>query len=310
VSASPTLLDALTSEVVLLDGGLATEMERRGHDLSSDLWSARLLAENPGEVRAVHAAYFAAGARVATTASYQASYEGLAAIGEDETATDRLLMRSVVLAREAADEAQSRTGRPCWVAASVGPYGAMLADGQEYTGDYGPDMGVDQLRAWHRRRLEVLTSAEPDVLALETVPSLAEAEALLVEVAELGLPSWLALTCEGTSTRRGEDVTEAFVMARDVPSVIAVGINCTDPRDAATLTALAHEASGKPVVVYPNSGELWDGSARCWVGDAAFDPSAVDSWVASGARLVGGCCRVGPTEIAILARQLSGTSAG
>ena len=180
MSASPTLLDVLTSEVVLLDGGLATEMERRGHDLSSDLWSARLLAENPGEVRAVHAAYFAAGARVATTASYQASYEGLAAIGQDETATDGLLRRSVVLAREAADEAQSRTGRPCWVAASVGPYGAMLADGQEYTGDYGPDMGVDQLRAWHRRRLEVLTSAEPDVLALETVPSLAEAEALLV----------------------------------------------------------------------------------------------------------------------------------
>ena len=193
MTASPPLADALAREVVVLDGGLATELEHRGHDLSSDLWSARLLAEDPAEISAVHAAYFAAGARLATTASYQASYEGLAAAGYDAAEADALLGRSVDLARAAAVEAQAGDplGRTRWVAASVGPYGAMLAGGEEYTGDYGPDMDVTRLRAWHRRRLAVLAAAGPDVLALETVPSLAEAEALVAEVADLGVPAWL-----------------------------------------------------------------------------------------------------------------------
>ena len=302
MSASPPLADVLTDEVVVLDGGLATELERRGHDLSSDLWSARLLAEDPDEIRAVHAAYFAAGARVATTASYQASYEGLAATGHDRPAADALLRRSVELARVAAREAQAHdpVGRPRWVAASVGPYGAMLAGGQEYTGDYGSAMGVEALRAWHRPRMEVLASAEPDVLALETVPSLAEAEALVTEAAALGVPAWLSLTCEGLTTRKGEDAAEAFAMARDVDAIVAVGVNCTRPQDVAELADLAARVSGKPVVVYPNSGETWDGAGRRWTGTAGFSALEVDQWLAAGARLVGGCCRVGPAEIAEL----------
>ncbi len=300
MTASATLAQVIGSDVLVIDGGLATELETRGHDLSSDLWSARLLLQHPAEIRAVHAEYFGAGACLATTASYQASYEGLAAVGIDRAGADNLLTRSVTLAREAADEASANSGRTCWVAASVGPYGAMLADGQEYTGEYGPTVGVAQLRAWHRRRLEVLTAAQPDLLALETVPSLAEAEALLLEVAELGVPAWLALTCEGTSTRRGEDVTEAFTMARDVDAIIAVGINCSRPEDVLPLAELASQVSGKPVVAYPNSGESWDGAARRWVGEAGFSTDMVEGWLGAGARLIGGCCRVGPAEIAAM----------
>jgi homocysteine S-methyltransferase len=298
-----SLTDALDAGVVLLDGGLATELESRGHDLSSDLWSARLLAESPDEIAAVHAAYFAAGARVATTASYQASYEGLAATGHDRAAADVLLERSVELARAAAEEAQDRDpqGRPRWVAASVGPYGAMLAGGQEYTGEYGTDVDVTALRTWHRPRMEVLAAAGPDLLALETVPSLAEAEALLAEADALGVPAWLSLTCDGLSTRRGEDVTEAFAMARDVEAIVAVGVNCTRPRDVAALADLAGRVSGKPVVAYPNSGESWDGAERVWTGTPGFSAAEVGQWLAAGARLVGGCCRVGPAEIAELA---------
>jgi homocysteine S-methyltransferase len=304
VSGRPRLGEALRGGVVVLDGGLATELERRGHDLSDDLWSARLLRDDPGEVVATHAAYFAAGARVATSASYQASFEGFAAAGLDRADAERLLRESVRLAAQARDTAED-DGVPRWVAASVGPYGAVLADGSEYRGDYG--LSVDALRRFHRPRLEILADAGADVLACETVPCLAEAEALVAEVDRLGVPAWLSLTCAGLRTRAGEPVQEAFALAAGSPNVVAVGVNCTAPDDVAALVEVA-AGTGLPVVVYPNSGEGWDGEARTWTGDPRFAPDQVRSWVAAGARLVGGCCRVGPTEIRALSDELSETA--
>jgi len=299
----------------VLDGGLATELESAGHDVSSDLWSARLLRDDPGAVLAAHRAYLAAGAQVIISASYQATFEGFAAAGVGREAAAGLLRRSVELARAAAADGDA------WVAASVGPYGAMLAEGQEYTGEYvdpawtgrpGGGLGVAELRAFHRPRLEVLAGADPDVLACETVPCLAEAEALLAEVDRLGVPAWLSLTTvagpDGEPlTRRGEPAAEAFAMAADVRAVIAVGVNCTAPAGVEAAVRTAAAAGGKPVVAYPNSGETWDGPGRIWRGEPGFAADDVTAWVAAGARLVGGCCRVGPEQIADLAAVLRAT---
>jgi homocysteine S-methyltransferase len=199
----------------------------------------------------------------------------------------------------------------------VGPFGAVLAGGQEYTGEYADPgdedaLTVDALRAWHRKRLEVLATAGADVLAIETLPAAREAEALLAEVAALGVPAWLSLTTvthpDGTvRTRLGEAAADVFAQARDVPQIIAVGVNCTDPDGVLPAVRTAAEASGKPVVVYPNSGETWDGAARRWRGSPDFSPDAVGAWVAAGARLVGGCCRVGPAQIGAI-RSAVGTA--
>ncbi|SDR68378.1 homocysteine S-methyltransferase [Friedmanniella luteola] len=302
------LADALATRVVTLDGGLATQLEAEGHDLSSDLWSARLLAEDPDAVVAAHAAFFAAGAEVATTASYQASFGGLAAAGLDRAEATALLRSSVALAERARDAAEAVDDRARYVAASVGPYGAALADGSEYRGDYGLD--VDALRRWHRPRLEVLAGTAADVLACETVPCLAEAEALVAELAVLGRPAWLSLTCDGTRTRAGEPVEEAFALVRGVDAVVAVGVNCTAPDDAGALVALAARASGKPVVVYPNSGEGWDAERRRWAGEGTFAPDAVRGWLDDGARLVGGCCRVTPADIGAVHALVTAAVAG
>lgn len=296
-----TLATALAAGPVLLDGGLATELEARGADLSDALWSARLLHSDPDAIIAAHDAYFRAGARVATSASYQATYEGFAAAGIGHGQAARLMRRSVALAVTARDGWTAADGRARWVAASVGPYGAMLADGSEYRGDYG--LPVAALRAFHRPRLELLAAAGPDVLALETVPCLAEVEALLTEVADLGVPAWLSLSCSGTRTRLGEPVQEAFAMAADVAAVLAVGVNCCRPADVAGLVPLA-AAGGLPVVAYPNGGQEWDAAARRWTGVPGLDLSAVPGWVQAGARLVGGCCRTGPSDIAALGRFL------
>jgi homocysteine S-methyltransferase len=301
---SARLAAALAAGPVVLVGGLATQLEAQGHDLSSSLWSARLLLDDPAAIVEAHRRYFEAGARVAITSSYQASFDGFDAIGIDRAQTESLLRRSVRLAQHARDEVADET--PRWVAASIGPYGAAMADGSEYRGTYG--LTVGELRRWHAPRLAVLADAGADVLALETVPCLAEVEALLAEIDGSGTACWLSVTCDGDRTRAGEPASEAFTMARDVAEVIAVGVNCTAPAVVAALVTSAAHVSGKPVVVYPNSGEGWDATQRAWTGSATFAEGQVEDWVTRGALMVGGCCRVGPGEIGSIAARIAGTA--
>ncbi|MEV6402163.1 homocysteine S-methyltransferase [Streptomyces bobili] len=299
-----SLAEALSTGAVVLDGGMSNQLESAGHDLSDELWSARLLAERPEAITEAHLAYFEAGANVAITSSYQATFEGFAKRGIDRQEAARLLTLSVELAQEAARQARDKGVRqPLWVAASVGPYGAMLADGSEYRGRYG--LTVDELERFHRPRLEVLAAAGPDVLALETVPDAEEAEALLRAVRGLGVPAWLSYSIAGDRTRAGQPLEEAFAPAAEADAVIAVGVNCCAPEDVEGAVATAARVTGKPVVVYPNSGEAWDAEARAWNGRSTFAPEQVLAWRDSGARLIGGCCRVGPEAVASIARTLS-----
>ncbi|MGW0818421.1 homocysteine S-methyltransferase [Streptomyces viridiviolaceus] len=304
---TPTsLAEALTAGPLVLDGGMSNQLEAAGHDLSDELWSARLLAERPEAVTEAHLAYYEAGADVAITASYQATFEGFARHGVGRAGTARLMASSVELARAAAR--RTRTTRPLWVAASAGPYGAMLADGSEYRGRYG--LTVAELERFHRPRLEVLAAARPDVLALETVPDTDEATALLRSVRGLGVPAWLSYTVAGDRTRAGQPLVEAFALAADADEIVAVGVNCCAPEDADRAIGVAARVTGKPVVVYPNSGESWDAGARAWTGRSTFDTERVTAWREAGARLIGGCCRVGPEAIAGIARALSGPAVG
>ncbi|WP_031071513.1 homocysteine S-methyltransferase [Streptomyces sp. NRRL WC-3742] len=295
------LASALAAGPLVLDGGMSNQLAAAGHDLSDALWSARLLADAPEAVVAAHRAYFEAGADVAITASYQASFEGFARRGIGHTEAAYLLASSVDLAREAARALPG--GRRRFVAASVGPYGAVLADGSEYRGRYG--LGVAELAAFHRPRLEVLAAARPDVLALETIPDTDEARALLGLVRGLEVPAWLSYSVVGGRTRAGQPLEEAFALAAEVDEVLAVGVNCCTPEDADRAVALAAEVTGKPVVVYPNSGEEWDAGRRGWHGEPTFRSARVGGWLADGARLVGGCCRVGTDGIAALAAEVA-----
>ncbi len=308
--------EAARPAVTVLDGGLATALERRGHDLSDELWSARLLAEAPEEIVATHLDFFRSGARVATTASYQASFEGFARRGIGRALAAGLMRDSVRLAARArstyVEEVRAAGGDlapgDLLVAASVGPYGAMLADGSEYTGDYGVDDAT--LRAFHQERMEILVDAGADLLALETVPSVQEAIVLLDLLGGFpaGTSAWLSFSCaDGHRTRRGDEVAAAFGLAAGNDRVVAVGVNCTAPHHVQELVVAAAEASGKPVVAYPNSGEAWDAQARAWLPGTGvgLDPADAVRWVEAGARWVGGCCRVSAAHIAPLTAALS-----
>jgi homocysteine S-methyltransferase len=297
--------------VVILDGALATELERRGADLNDALWSARVLLEDPDLIRQVHYDYLAAGADVLTTASYQATFAGFARRGLDQEEAAELMRLSVRLALEARDAfwavPANREGRvrPL-VAASVGPYGAYLADGSEYRGDYG--LSAAELMAFHRPRMAVLAASGADLLACETIPCRIEGEALVALLAEFpGMPAWLSFSC-----RSGEEVSDGgpfalcAALADTSDQVLAVGVNCTAPRYIEDLLAVGRSATGKPLLCYPNSGEAWDPLHNCWIGATGVTDfhTPAQRWHAAGARLVGGCCRTTPEDIEAMRQAL------
>jgi homocysteine S-methyltransferase len=292
--------DAVAAGPIVLDGGLGTLLESHGHDLSSSLWSARLLIEQPDAIRRAHEEYFRAGARVAITSSYQVSYTGLDAAGIGRRDADGVLAHSVRLARQAREDS-GLSPEEAWVAASIGPYGAARADGSEYTGDYG--LSVAQLREWHRPRLHALAAASPDAIAIETVPSLAELEALCRELDGLGVPAWVSVTVADGRLRSGESLAEAFALASSVPEVVAAGVNCCDTAEVSG--ALVELGGRRAGIAYPNSGEEWHADGRSWSGTASAIAAGAPDWVAGGARLVGGCCRVGPDQITAIAAALA-----
>ena len=289
----------------VIDGGLASELEARGARIDGPLWSAHVLEDEPARVKAVHRAYIEAGAQLVATCSYQVSRMGYAEVGLSAAQADAALLRAVRLAREVVAEFPQKR---VLVAASLGPYGAALHNGGEYTGDYA--CSFSDLVRFHRERIQVLDCASgneapdneaPDLLAFETFPSLDEARAVAVALADYPrLKAWFSFSCrDARHTAHGEPIEEAAAFAASLPQTVAVGVNCVAARWLPELIAELKRASQKPVLVYPNSGEGWDAVNRCWSGEtraADYGAQAVQ-WFAAGAQIVGGCCRIGPAHI-------------
>jgi homocysteine S-methyltransferase len=297
--------------VLVLDGALATELERRGADLGDALWSAKMLLEDPDLVRAVHLDYFKAGADVATTATYQASFEGFRRRGIDAQGAARLMRDAVALASAAREEfwsePSSRTGRlKPLIAASVGPYGAMLADGSEYRGHY--PASDRELEAFHRPRLAVLAQSGADLLACETLPCLREA-LILARLLE-GFPAmsaWVSFSCrDGAHNGEGEEMSHCAAALTEHPQIAALGVNCTAPDHVGELLRRMRSRTDKPLVAYPNSGQRYDALAKRWLGEPTSKPwrEYAQEWYRAGARLIGGCCRTTPHDIREIARAL------
>lgn len=306
--------DALLRNVHVLDGGMASELEYLGANINGPLWSAHVLEESPEKIAGVHRAYIEAGAAIIETASYQVSRMGYSEVGLDPARADAALLRSVALAREAASAfSQKRV----LIAASLGPYGAALHNGAEYHGNY--TCTFSDLIEFHRQRIDVLAAVQPaqspDILAFETLPSLAEAEAIGQALApHPELAAWFAFTCrDERHVAHGELLRQCAAAVAAFAQTIAIGVNCTHPALISALIAELRAASDKPIIVYPNSGEGWDAQNRCWTGNGdpvAYRAKAAE-WLAAGAQIIGGCCRTRPThvrEVASVAGDLKAES--
>ena len=275
--------------ITKLDGGLSTALENNGNKLTTSLWTGELILAKPSEITKAHLDFISAGSEIIITSSYQLSYLGCGKRGWSQAQTDDALRASTHLAKDAV----TASGKVVKVAASIGPYGAALADGSEYKGNYGITKSF--LKDFHARRLEVLISTSPDLLALETMPDTFEVEVLLELLSDCPIPYWVSYSCKaGNQTNAGQSFTEAVSLAKNA---MAVGINCTAPE---LITDLLLSAEGiKPFVVYPNSGRSWNAKTKEWEGSsqAGFDELLIKSWISAGAQIIGGCCGIGADEI-------------
>jgi len=300
---------------LVIDGALATELERRGYDLKHELWSAKILLEQPEAIQQLHYDYFKAGADCVITASYQATVAGFMKRGLNKDEAIALIQKSVKLAIAARDEfwkeETNRTGRSKpFVAASVGPYGAFLADGSEYRGNYG--LTEQELMDFHRPRMQALIEAGADMLACETIPCIIEAQAIAKLLKEFpNATAWISF-----SARDEKHISEGQVFAdcvkelEEYPQIVAIGINCTSPRYIPTLIRAAKQATHKPVLVYPNSGEKYDATKHDWDGQRIYESFGEEAkeWYNAGARLIGGCCRTTPEDIQVIAKWARASS--
>ena len=312
----PTIHDPIAeflaqAPVIILDGALATELEQRGANLDDPLWSAKVLLEQPQLIRTVHRDYFQAGADIVTTASYQATFEGFARRGLTDSQTEQLLRASVLLAAEARDDylrdPARQTGRPRpLIAASIGPYGAALADGSEYRGGYA--LTDDELMAFHRPRLAVIAEAGADLIAFETVPSLREALVLARLLEEFPqCCAWISFSCrDGAHTGEGQPIEDCARALDAFSQIVSIGVNCTRPDVIASLLRRMRDQTTKPLLAYPNPGEAYNPGTKSWHGEVAAVPFAAHAfdWYGAGARLIGGCCRTRPEDIRAIRREL------
>jgi homocysteine S-methyltransferase len=306
MAPSPFDPDRLSWPFAVLDGGLSTALEAAGHDLRDELWTARLLIEAADALEAAHRAFAAAGAEIVISASYQASVAGLVGAGASPSQARAAITESTMLARRGAPAAM--------VAASIGPYGAVLGDGSEYVGRY--DLSRRALSDFHRERCALILQGEPDLVAIETMPSVDEIEIVLEVFADLPpVPAWVTITGgDGATTWAGDPAERVGELVSEHPAVVAVGVNCVAPRLVTPmLERLAASCGGRALVAYPNRGRAWDGAQHCWVGDTPVGylelgdlESQIAEWCALGARLIGGCCGYGPDMVAHLRRIRDG----
>lgn len=317
--------DTNTRAIVVLDGAMSTELEKLGTDTANALWGALALEQDPEAVTAVHRSYFAAGAHVATTNTYQATVAGFVDAGLGETQARELIAAGGRLALAAAQDTETRhrenalpidgagsvsadrTVRPALAAGSIGPYGAYLADGSEYTGAYSLTRG--EFEEFHRPRIEALTHAGIRNFAVETQPRLDEVQAVVELLARefSATQAWVSFQVRDSRTLAdGTDLADAARWVDAQPNVVAVGVNCVPPERVTGALEVLCQNTSLPLCCYPNSGDYYDPASKTWTEAAPAErfTEYVTQWVHAGARMIGGCCRTSPDDIALVASRV------
>ena len=287
---------------MIIDGALASELQRRGCDLNDSLWSAKVLIEQPELIQQVHYDYFKAGADCAITASYQATPMGFAQKGIELEESIKLIKTSVKLAQQAKMQYLNdiKEDKALSIAGSVGPYGAYLANGSEYTGDY--QLSESEFIAFHKDRVTALIDAGVDILACETMPSFLEIKALAKLIQQFPMVNcWFSLTLKDQQhISDGTPLIEVIEYLNSIEQIVSVGINCIALEKVTPALEVLSELTGKPLIVYPNSGEQYDPTTKQWHKNHHHNctfANQLDTWIKLGAKLIGGCCQTTPEDI-------------
>lgn len=289
-------------DIVILDGSMSRLLEEQGLEINHRLWTALALVEQPEAIYQVHKQYFDAGANVAITASYQATVKSFEDVGYSEKQAIACIERSVTLAKKAKQD--SKGGQAKWIAGSIGPYGAYLSDGSEYTGAY--QISDYELKDFHEERIKALIASGVDVLAIETIPRLDELRVILNIIAVINFPVWVSISLKDTAhLANGDSLADFQQLVEQDQNVIAYGINCVSPQLVAPVIENLSVAATKPLVAYPNSGAIFDAVTKTWSEEISVEQvfsTDARCWHQKGAKLIGGCCCSTEHDIARLAR--------
>jgi len=308
----------LPDRIMTIDGGFSTQLAFHvGSNIDGDpLWSARYNAVEPTAVIQTHLDFLENGAEIILTNTYQASVEGYTThLKLDREQSIELIKSTVKLAHIARDKFLQTKGnqqdKPL-IFASIGPYGAHLHDGSEYTGSYASRVSSAVIRKWHKVRIDACVEAGVDGLAIETIPCQMEAEAVvdLIHDEYPDLKFWVSFQCkDGQRIADGGDFSSAVEMiwsrveARQKKNLIAIGVNCINPNYVAELFKSLKRKI--PLVVYPNSGEIYS-VEEGWKGEKDCLPleEYVHEWASLGAKFIGGCCRTNASMIQKLRQKV------
>ena len=294
---------------LVIDGGISNELEALGCDLNHDLWTSRLLDSDEEAIRQVHLNYMRAGAQCVASASYQASIPGLMNHGYSHEEARSLIQKSISLVSEARTTfyEENDNHHEVNIVGSIGPYGAYLADGSEYKGNYG--LTHDQLNDFHEERLQLFIESDADIIAFETIPDYTEAQVIAQLSQNISKPSWISFSCKDDHhISDGTPLSECGQLFRSHPSVFAIGANCIPPDYVpGVLNTLKENVGNKKIIIYPNSGGHYDSNGKKWyANDEKFAlKNHADEWINLGADILGGCCKIGAEEIGELKEYLN-----
>lgn len=278
----------------VLDGGLSFPLEEKKIRMNTNLWTAELLISKPELIREVHINYIDSGAKIITTSSYQASFKSLKKRGYSEIQSKNIILKSV----EIVEEIKKNYNNKIIIAASIGPYGSYLADGSEYVGNY--DINEETFFDFYKKKVDLLDSSSADVLAFETIPSYKEAKVISKILKETKKQSWISFSCKNQKEiSDGTKLEKCCEYLNNHSKIFGVGVNCTSPKYISKLISiLKRKLKNKKIIIYPNSGEIYDGKNKNWIGNSNITfESYIDEWLNLGVDILGGCCRVGTKEI-------------
>ncbi|MGV2875897.1 homocysteine S-methyltransferase [Macrococcus capreoli] len=294
------LRDKLKQDITLLDGGFGTTVEAYGYDVKHELWSTHLIKEHPEAILKVHQAFVNNGAEIILTNTYQGAVQSFLNTGYTEREAEGYLQAAVELAHQSVSS-------NVLVAASLGPYGAMLGNGSEYTGAY--QVRQSDYIEYHMQRLNILIEAGIRVFAFETIPNIEEVKAVKALLEDYpDIEAWLSVTLKDSAhLSDGTPIEEVIEVVNGIDNVHAFGVNCTSVKviDGAVERLLA--LSEKAIILYPNGGRKYDAVEKVWIDqDDISLIEATVKWKQLGVKIIGGCCQVGPEEIGALSAVLKG----
>ena len=284
----------MSKKIKLLDGSMSFPMEQLGYNLKNKLWTGKALINNPDLIKDIHKGYIDAGADFISTSTYQISFDRLKNMGYQSEEIKKIFQKSVDIVKDAIEE--SKLKKEIKIVGSFGPYASYDPEASEYIGEY--DSTDIEIKKFHLNNIRIIEETDLDIILYETIPCLREIKILSEALSHSTKEIWISITCnEEMEFRDGSSFKDACEIISKIEKITTMGINCFSPLLVKKAIDLLKKYSNKKILIYPNSGEIYNPKERFWTGNNEFNNSMIKNWLSLYPDIIGGCCRIGYDDI-------------